>query len=108
MCVVSMVMQQWWPPGHHPDLVPMTPTAPLPQFIPQDPPPNAPIVTPNAIPWPLIQKDPELAAQMLEVLKRLEAIDRKLGLIEQCMVAEPEKRKAKARLRRIVKKVKSK
>lgn len=101
MCVVSMVMQQWWPPGQHPDLVPLTPTAPLPQFIPDTNPPP-----PNAIPWPLIQQDPALAAQMLEVLKRLEAIDKRLGLVEQCKVAAPEKKKIKAKLRRIAKKAK--
>lgn len=105
MCVVSMVMGQWWPPTNpHPDVVPITPT--IPPFIPQVdpvPPPNA---LPNAIPWPMIQKDPELAAQMLEVLKRLEEIDKKLGLLDQCKVAEPEKKRIKAKLRRIAKKAK--
>lgn len=92
MCVVSMVMEQWWPkpepyePQRHP-------------LLPQNPPPNS-------VPWPLIQQDPKLAQQMLEVLKRLEAIDKRLGLVEQCKVAAPEKRKVKAKLRRIAKKAK--
>lgn len=97
MCVVSMVMQQWWPnPGN--------PNEPfkLPQFPPVDPAPP-----PNAIPWSQIEKDPALAAQMLEVLKRLEAIDKRLGLLEQCAVAEPEKKRIKAKLRRIAKKAKT-
>lgn len=105
MCVTSFVMQQWWPPNPHPDVVPITPTVPNIFPLPQvDPAPAAP----NAIPWPMIQKDPDLAAQMLEVLQRLESIDKKLGLLQQCKVAEPEKRKVKARLRRIAKKAKSK
>jgi hypothetical protein len=90
MCVTSAVMQQWWPPS--------MPAPTGPDYGRIDLPP------PNAIPWPQIEKDPNLAAQMLEVLKRLEAIDKRLGLIEQCKVAEPEKKKVKARLRRIAKK----
>lgn len=95
MCVVSMVMDQWWP--KHPQPEPFDPYKTLPQ-IPQ--------IIPNAIPWPMIQKDPQLAEQMLEVLKRLEAIDKKLGLLEQCSVSEPDKKKVKAKLRRIAKKAK--
>ena len=92
MCVVSMVIGDWqhptWP--GNPPAVPGT------------------LPSPNAIPWPMIQKDPELAAQMLEVLKRLESIDKRLGLMEQCKVAEPEKKRLKARLRRIAKKQRTK
>lgn len=93
MCVVSMVMDQWWPPNQ-----PAIPT--IPNILP------APPVTPNVIPWPMIQKDPELAKQMLEVLTRLEAIDRKLGLLEQCSVTRAEKKRTKDKLRRIAKKAK--
>lgn len=93
MCVVSMVMDQWWPKPDKQDFGRID----LPPLIPGKP---------NQIPWPTIQKDPDLAAQMLEVLKRLEAIDKKLGLLEQCSVAEPEKRKVKEKLRRIAKKAK--
>lgn len=83
MCIMSMVMNEWWPKKEETPGLVLTP-----------PPPNA-------IPWPQIQKDPELAAQMLEVIQRLEAIDKRLGLLEQCKVSEPEKKKVKARLRKI-------
>lgn len=59
--------------------------------------------SPNYIPWTVIQNDAQLAAQMLEVIKRLEAIDKRLGLMEQCLVAEPEKKAIKRRLRKIAK-----
>lgn len=95
MCVVSMVMQQWWPKPE--PFEPMKPVQPIPA-IPQWPP------QPNAIPWPTIEKDPALAAQMLEVLKKLEAIDRRLGLLEQCKVEAGEKKRIKAKLKRIAKK----
>jgi len=81
MCTVSMVVDQWFP---------QQPTQPW----------------PNQVPWPVVQKDPELARQMLEVLERLEALDKRFGLLEQCKVAEPEKRRIKAKLRRIAKKPK--
>lgn len=94
MCVTSTVIDGWrdptWPP--------ITPDNP--PFIPAPPP------SPNAIPWPLIQQDPALAAQMLEVLKKLEALDKRLDKIEQCKVTAREKKNLKARLRRIAKKEK--
>lgn len=95
MCVTSAVMQQWWPPSG--------PAPNLPDYGKLTFQPNLP----NAIPWPRIEADPALAQQMLEVLKRLEAIDKRLGLMEQCAVAEPEKKKVKAKLRRIAKRARN-
>lgn len=93
MCVTSAVMQQWWP---------MAPAPNLPDYGKLTIQPNLP----NAIPWPRIEADPNLAKQMLEVIERLEAIDKRLGLMEKCAVAEPEKKKVKAKLRRIAKRPK--
>ena len=95
MCVTSAIMQQWWPAI--PQLADPNPYK-LPNFMPDTNP------APNAIPWQQITKDPTLAAQMLEVIQRLEAIDKRLGLLEQCKIAAPEKKKIKAKLRRIAKK----
>lgn len=95
MCVTSAVMQQWWP------------TVPAPNLPDYGKLLFQPNIAPNAIPWPTIEKDPALAQQMLEVLKRLEAIDKRLGLMEQCAVAEPEKKKVKAKLRRIAKRARN-
>lgn len=95
MCVTSTVIDGWrdstWPPitPHNPPFIP-APATP----------------SPNAIPWPLIQQDPSLAQQMLEVLKRLEALDKRLDKMEQCAVTAREKKNLKARLRRIAKKEK--
>lgn len=86
MCAVSMLYGDWqhptWPGPQYPGTVP----------------------TPNAIPWPQIQADPKLAQQMLEVLTKLEAIDKRLGLLEQCKLTAKEKKNFKARLKRIAKK----
>ena len=94
MCATSTVIDNW-----------THPTWPI-QPIPHNPvPPGITIpAAPNAIPWPLIQQDPALAQQMLEVLKRLEALDKRLGKMEQCAVTLEQKRKLKARLRRVAKK----
>ena len=88
MCVVSMVIRDWqhpsWPDYDKliPDIKPFNPG-------------------PNAIPWDRINNDPKLAQQMLEVLKKLEAIDKRLDALEQCKVAEPEKKAIKRRLKKI-------
>lgn len=74
MCAVSMVMETWQAPA-----------------------------SPNFIPWPTVQSDPLLAQRMLEVLQKLEAIDKRLGLLEQCKVSEKDKRAYKAKLRRAAK-----
>ena len=92
MCVTSTVIDSWrdptWPP--------ITPHNPFPL--------NPPLVpSPNAIPWPLIQQDPALAQQMLDVLQKLEALDKRLDKMEQCAVTAREKKNLKARLRRIAK-----
>jgi hypothetical protein len=105
-------MDQWWPKGNtatwtSPDVLPLPGPVTIPPINPVQP-GTAPTTIPNAVPWSLIQKDPELAAQMLEVLKKLEAIDRKLGLLEQCLVAQKDKKKIKAKLRRIANKGKTK
>jgi len=93
MCVTSTVIDGWrdptWPyePYKH--------TEPVQPF----PAPRGP----NAIPWPLIVSDPTLAKQMLDILAKLEAIDKRLGMLEQCKVTAREKKNLKARLRRIAK-----
>jgi hypothetical protein len=71
MCTVSMVIDQWQQPS-----------------------------SPNFIPQTQWMSDPALAAQMLEVLKRLEEIDKKLGLLEQCRFTQAQKRGLKKKLRR--------
>lgn len=96
MCVTSTVIDGW---SH--------PTWPTP-ITPHNPEPFPPAVSTNAIPWPLIQSDPALAVQMLEVLKRLEALDKRLDKMEQCVVTVEQKKKLKASLRRIAKKARSK
>lgn len=60
-------------------------------------------VSPNAMPWGMIQADPKLAQQMLDILQRLEAIDKKLGNIE-CLCTDKTKKKIRANLRKIAKK----
>jgi hypothetical protein len=77
---------------------PTWPAAPTPQ-------PLQP--SPNAIPWPTIQADPKLAQQMLDVLARLEAIDKRLNNID-CKVEKASKRKIVSNLKRIAKKKRSK
>ena len=77
MCVVSMVMDQWWPRRNT-----------LPD---------------TSIPWPVIQEDPKLAKQLLEILVRLERIDRRLGQLERCKSTAKEKAAIKRRLGRIAK-----
>lgn len=97
MCTVSTVIDGWrdptWPPmypGPHVPAMPIEPWKP----------------GPNAVPWPTIQSDPQLAQQMLDILAKLEAIDKRLGQLEQCKVTAKEKRALKQKLRRIAKKTK--
>ena len=94
MCTTSTVIDGWrdrtWP------YMPQKHTEPVQPFIP------AP-VGPNAIPWPTIHSDPRLAQQMLEILAKLEVIDKRLGQLEQCKVTAKEKKALKAKLRRIAK-----
>jgi hypothetical protein len=85
-----MIMGDMWHPTW--------PAAPKPQ--PLNP-------SPNAIPWPRIVADPRLAQQMLEVLARLEAIDKRLNNID-CKVEKASKKKIVAKLKRIAKKKKAK
>jgi tetrahydromethanopterin S-methyltransferase subunit G len=89
MCSYSNMIGDWWHPTW--------PASPTPQ--PLNP-------SPNAIPWPTIQADPALAAQMLEVLKRLEAIDKRLDNID-CKVEKDSKKKITTKLKRIAKKKRS-
>lgn len=86
MCAVSMVIGDWQHPSW-PDYGKMIETPALPG--------------PNAIPWDRINRDPKLAEQMLEVLKKLEAIDKRLDALEKCKVSEPVKKSIKRRLRTI-------
>jgi hypothetical protein len=96
MCTTSAVIDGWRDPSW-----PYTPTV---RAFPKIPPHTQPSVPgPNAIPWPLIQQDPALAQQMLDLLAKLEAIDKRLGQLEQCKVSVKEKKALKARLRRIAK-----
>jgi hypothetical protein len=107
MCTVSTVIDGWrdhtWPmpqyPGN-PQTLPVYPFIPAPE----QPPHTNPLVPgPNAIPWPQIVADPKLAQQMLDILAKLEAIDKRLGQLESCKVSAVEKKKLKAKLRRIAK-----
>lgn len=99
MCTVSTVIDGWrdptWPYRNE-SIQPYMPGPALPHTQPSIP-------GPNAIPWPLIQQDPALAAQMLEVLAKLEALDKRLGTMEQCKVSLDEKQKIKKALRKVVK-----
>jgi hypothetical protein len=96
MCATSTVIDGWrdpsWPYWDRPHTYPST----------------TPIIDPapgiNAVPWGVIQQDPLLAQKMLEVLSKLEAIDKRLGQLEKCSVSAREKKNLKARLRRIAKK----
>lgn len=93
MCTVSTVIDGWRDPTW--------PYRPEPHTVPSMPFPTPIQPGPNAIPWPTIQSDPALAQQMLEILKRLEAIDKRLGMLEQCVVSEAEKTDLKKRLEEI-------
>jgi hypothetical protein len=86
MCVYSNMMGEWWDKTW--------PASPTPQ-------PLTP--SPNAIPWPTIVADPKLAQQMLDILTRLEAIDKRLNNID-CKVEKASKRKIVSKLKRIAKK----
>jgi len=90
MCSYSNMIGDMWHPTW--------PAAPTPQ-------PLQP--SPNAIPWPMIVADPKLAQQMLDVLARLEAIDKRLNNID-CKVEKASKRKIVSSLKRIAKKKRSK
>lgn len=57
--------------------------------------------SPNHIPWK--QVEPDTASQMLEVLKRLDAIDKAVGAID-CKLKELEKQKFIKKLKRKAKK----
>lgn len=99
MCVTSTVIDGWkdgtWPyeyPKHTDHILKQIPFYPQPG--------------PNSIAWPIIQADPTLALQMLEVLNKLGALDKRLGMLEQCKVSADEKKKLKANLRRIARKKK--
>ncbi len=86
MCVYSNMIGEWW----H-------------QTWPATPSPVPARPSPNAIPWPTIVADPALATQMLEVLKRLEAIDARLNNLD-CKVEKVQKQKIVRGLKRIAKK----
>jgi hypothetical protein len=59
--------------------------------------------SPNYIPWRTVVSDPALAQQMLDIIKRLEAIDKRLGLMEQCKLSAKDKKNFKRRLTRVSK-----
>ncbi len=94
MCTLSTVLDGWrdptWP---KPSDIPWTPNNPHQ--------PNPLIPGPNSVPWPIIATDPVLAAQMLEILRKLEAIDERLGQVEKCIVAQADKERIKAELKKI-------
>lgn len=108
MCVVSRVISDWlhptWPNPVNPNTAPWKP--PISDTIPAPWIPPTVTTTTNSIPWSTIQSDPKLAEQMLEVLKKLEAIDKRLGMLEQCKVSADEKKKLKSELRKIARKKK--
>jgi len=98
MCTTSTVIDGWRDPTW-PYTPPWSPS-PVAPFIPA-PHTDPAVPGPNAIPWPTIVADPKLAQQMLDIMTKLEAIDKRLGLLEQCKVSAREKKNLKARLRRI-------
>jgi hypothetical protein len=73
MCATSAIIEQWQQPW-----------------------------SPNYVPWPTVQSDPLLAQQMLQALQKLEAIDKRLGLLE-CKLSAKDKKNFKARLKRVAK-----
>jgi hypothetical protein len=88
MCTVSMIMKDWMNPGS-PNHIPLPRwNEPLnPHVVPYVPPfvpkidqiiPTVPVVT------------PDLAKQMLDILKRVDELDKKLGRIN-CLLEEQEK-----------------
>lgn len=89
MCVASMVIGDW----QHPTW-PIQPTGPI-------------FPGPNTIPWPQIEQQPDLAKQMLEILAKLEAIDARLGKLEQCKVTEAAKELLKKELEGIASRLSS-
>lgn len=101
MCVTSTVIDGWrdptWPINPMPTPYIPAPYIPAPHI---DPPAKGP----NAIPWPKIESDPKLAQQMLDILAKLEAIDKRLGMLEQCKISAAAKKSLKAKLRHIAKK----
>lgn len=76
MCTVSMVITDWQNPSSPNHIPQWQPSQPLPYIV-----------------------TPDLAAQMLEVLKRLDAIDKKLGALD-CKLKEPAKKKIISQLKR--------
>ena len=86
MCMYSLMVQAWMHPSWPKELRPSTQP-----FLP----------SPNSMPWPKIESDPKLAEMLLEALKRLEAIDKRLGKLEQCKVAEPKKKLLRKHLKKI-------
>jgi len=75
MCAVSMISHQWTTP----------------QF------PSGP--NPNYVPWTQQFPTPDIAAQMLDVLQRLEKIDKALGALD-CKLEAREKTALKRKLKR--------
>lgn len=97
MCVVSNMIGPssggWWDKSW-----PFYPYAtPQPWQLPQQLPYTE---SPNAIPWPEIQKDPTLATQLLKAIELLEKIDARVGALE-CKLEEKQKRKIKRELQKI-------
>ena len=86
MCSYSNMIGDWWHPTW--------PTGPTPQ-------PFAP--SPNSIPWPTITADPKLAQQMIDVLGKLEIIDKRLNNLD-CKVEKASKQRIVGKLKRITRK----
>lgn len=103
MCVVSMVIGDLRGPGW-----PVGPRHPWEEPTPYPWAPTGPVNPPsNPIPWADIVQNPDLAKQLLDVLERLEAIDKRMGTLERCAFSEPEKEAIKAALRDIAKPAKA-
>ena len=108
MCTVSMVMKDWTTPGspNYPGTLPgyPYPYPTLPPQLPTFPTPPYPYETAGSA---TITISPPLAQQMLDIIKRLDALDKKLGLID-CKLQEPEKKKYLKALRKVAKTKKTK
>jgi hypothetical protein len=85
MCTYSLVMGEWWHPTW-----------------PASPSPAPALSSPNAIPWLTIVSDPNLAQQMLDILAKLDALDKRLDKLD-CKVEKVSKKKIETKLKRIAK-----
>jgi hypothetical protein len=97
MCTYSMIAKDWMNP-HSPNHIPLpnSPWYPTPPTFP----PFAPLPVYPSIPAPVVT--PDLAKQMLDILKKVDELDKKLGRLDCLLDADAKKAYVKA-LRTIAK-----